>query len=406
MARKRLQGARGMNQLPVLIVGGGIGGMTLALALAKNNIASCVLEQADHLRAEGSGIQFCPNTFKVLDYLGIADRFEKVAFFPDFLCYRDGISGKEFIRLPLGDKIVERFNYPFGSFKRDEMLMAFLSACKEEPLVQFETDAKVIQIEEYANKVVAKTSKGGVFEGSLLVGSDGIWSIVRKYVLGEDKPRISGQIIYRGIVDRNQMPSHLDLDSIVHYVKPSAHLVHYPIGKHNFINISAIFQADRIPDYRECKGNEEELLKWFEGGNDDVLDILSHVDKNRMWCLCDYEPSRNWSKGRVVLLGDSIHATLPYMTSGAGMAVEDAVVLSQMLDKYEDYSTAFKKYEEERYLRTSYVQYFSRAYGEAHHSSGVAREIRNQYLSNWSTDETYNWVSFLYSGIHLTKEAV
>lgn len=391
-----------MKNPHLLIVGGGIGGLSTALALAKLGIKSSVLEQAAQFRVEGAGIQFCPNTFKILDYLGLADHFKEVAFFPEMLCYRDGITDKEYIKLPLGQDIVDRFRYPFGSFRRDDMLRVFVEACQKEPLIELFSGAKIIKIEEADNKVLAHAGSGKKYEGDLLVGSDGIWSVVRKYVLGEDKPRISGQIIYRGVVKRENMSQELDLDNIVHYVIPNAHLVHYPIGKNGFINISAIFQSDRVPDYRESQGNPKELLSWFSSANDKVRGILGYVDVSRMWTLCDYNPARNWSKGRVVLLGDSAHATLPYMTSGAGMAVEDAVVLSKMLDSHGfNYKEAFKSYEEERYLRTSYVQYFSRAYGEAHHASGVAREVRNEYLSHWSTEETYNWVSYLYSGINL-----
>ncbi len=390
-----------MKRPHILIVGGGIGGLTTALALSKYGISSTVLEQAPQFRVEGAGIQFCPNTFKVLDFLGIAKNFADVAFFPEILCYRDGITDQEYIRLPLGKDIVDRFHYPFGSFRRDDMLRVFVEACQNEPLIQLITDAKIKVIEESRDKVFANATNGKKYEGDALVGCDGIWSIARKYVMGQDSPRVSGQIIYRGVVKRDEMPE-LDLDNIIHYVIPNAHLVHYPIGKQGYINISAIFQSNRMPDYHESQGNANELFSWFEGANDKVKEILSHVDVNRMWTLCDYTPARNWSKGKVVLLGDSAHATLPYMTSGAGMAVEDAIVLAKMLDNHGfEFDYAFKAYEEERYLRTSYVQYFSRAYGEAHHASGVAREVRNEYLSHWSIEETYNWVSYLYNGINV-----
>ncbi|MFN4173813.1 MAG: FAD-dependent monooxygenase, partial [Parachlamydiaceae bacterium] len=360
---------------------------------------SSVLEQAPQFRVEGAGIQFCPNTFKILDYLGLSKNFAKVAFFPDLLCYRDGVTDEEYIRLPLGKEIVERFNHPFGSFRRDDMLRVFVEACQNEPLIKLVTEAKIKMIEETEHEVHAITNDGKKFSGDILVGSDGIWSVARKYVIGEDAPRISGQIIYRGVVKREILPQS-DLDNIIHYVIPNAHLVHYPVGVNGYVNISAIFQSDRIPDYRETKGKPEELNAWFQHAGEKVKTLLSFVDTSRMWTLCDYNPMRNWSKGRVVLLGDSAHATLPYMTSGAGMAVEDAFVFAKMIDRHGlNYKTAFKDYEEERYLRTSYVQLMSRAYGEAHHAQGVARTVRNAHLATWTKDEIFNWVSFLYNGI-------
>lgn len=390
------------QKLPIIIVGGGIGGMTAALALAKKQLFSIVLEQAPQFREAGVGIQFCPNTFKVLDYLGLSKPFTDIAIFPDNLCYRDGLSGLEFVRLPLGQQIVDRFSHPFGSFRRDDVLHTFVEQCRQSPFITLITTAKVIEVQEIDHKVLAKTASGETYEGEALIGCDGIWSVVRKFVIGNDEPRVSGQIIYRGLVPHEKMPQHLDLENIVHYVRPHAHLVHYPIGNHGDYNISAIFQSERMPDPHEYKGNREELFSWFEGSRPEVMDILERVDTSRMWALCDRNPIAEWSKGRMAMLGDAIHATLPYLTSGAGMAVEDAFVLAKYIHAMDrDYPSAFKAYQKERYLRTAYVQLLSRAYGDVHHSSGVARELRNEMISKRSVEENYQWVSYLYSGIEI-----
>lgn len=390
---------------PILIVGGGVGGMTCALALAKKNIPSIVLEQAAKLREAGAGIQFCPNTFKVLDYLNIASAFKEIAIFPENLRYVDGLTSKEILKLPLGNDIVAKFKHPFGSFHREEMLHAFVDECKKSSLISFVTSAKVVKVEETTDGVIAHTDGGQSYKGDALVGCDGLWSMVRRFIVGDEAPRNSGQIIYRGVVEKEKMPSGLELDDIVHYVRPHAHLVFYPIGKKGLFNISAIFQSDRFPDDREIEGKPEELYRWFSGSHPKVMEILDRVDTSIMRPLCDRNPRSCWTKGRMTLLGDAAHATLPYLTSGAGMAVEDAVVLADCLGKYKnDYTAAFKAYEEKRYLRCAYVQYFSRAYGDVHHSTGVARELRNHLLAKRSVEENYQWISYLYNGIEFELE--
>lgn len=391
-----------MTEHPVIIVGGGIGGMTCALALAKRGIRSILLERASKIREAGAGIQFCPNTFKVLDYLGIADSFKDIAIFPENLCYVDGLTRQEILRLPLGSRIVKEFKHPFGSFHREEMLHAFVAECQKSPLVDFVTSARVVGVKEKHDAVEAITDNNEIYVGDALIGCDGIWSDVRKFIVGERTLRNSGQIIYRGVVSREVMPADLCLDDIVHFVRPNAHLVYYPIGKNGLFNISAIFQSDRLPDHHELDGKPEELYSWFAGSHPKVMEILDRVDTSTMRPLCDIEPMKNWSKGRMTLLGDAAHATLPYMTSGAGMAVEDAIVLAKCIEDHKrDYQAAFLDYQSKRYLRTAYVQYFSRAYGDVHHSRGIARELRNQLFSKRTVEENYKWVSYLYSGIEL-----
>lgn len=391
--------------LPVIIVGGGIGGMATALAFAKQNIPSIILERAAQFREAGAGIQFCPNSFKILDFLGISKAFEDIAIFPDHICYVDGLLDFEFVRLPLGSKMVERFNHPFGSFHREDVLKTFGNECKKSPLIRMIPAAKVIDIQEKTDRVLAITEDQTIYEGEIVVGCDGIWSVVRKFVEENVALRVSGQIIYRGVVPESEMPGGLQLGNITHYVRPGAHLVYYPIGTKGDFNISAIFQTDRLPDTKESIGNKEEFYSYFEGSIPKVMELVERVDTSRMWPLCDIEPLSNWSKGRIVLLGDAAHATLPYLTSGAGMAVEDAVVLAQkVVENPTNYSLAFKQYQEERRLRTAYVQLFSRMYGDVHHSKGIARELRNHLVSKRSIEENYEWVSYLYKGIDLPQD--
>lgn len=391
------------KQRPVIIVGGGIGGMALALALAKHQIASVVLEAASEFRVYGSGLQFCPNTFKMVDYLGLLQRFSDVSIFPEHLCYVDGLTGFKFFDLPLGSPFVERFGYPFGSFRRNDVIQVFFEECQKSPFIQLVTSAKIQQVFEEGDRAVAVSKTGEQYEGRLLVGCDGLWSVVRPYIEENARLRISGQIIYRGVIHADEMPRGLPMENIVHYVRPNAHIVHYPIGRKGLYNISAIFQSDRVPDPHESMGNKEELMGWFEGSIPRVMELLERIDTSYMWSLNDRDPIANWTKGRITILGDAAHPTLPYLTSGAGMAIEDAVVLAAELSKHgEDYVAAFKEYQQKRYLRTAYVQLYSRAYGDIHHSKGVVRELRNALIPQRSVEQNLQWVSYLYKGIDVT----
>jgi len=395
------------KELPILIVGAGIGGMAVALALAKVKIKTILFEQASEFRIAGAGLQFCPNTLKVIDYLGMYKDFEKIAIFPDNLCYVDGLTGFKFLNLPLGDKFVERFRYPFASFKREDVLRVFLENCKQSPLIKLVTSARVVEVKDLEDRVVVNTEQKDSFEGDAVIGCDGLWSIVRNFILGNEDPASSGQIIYRGVVKSEDMPKNLQLNDITHYVRPNAHIVYYPIGNRGYFNISAIYQTNRVVDPRETAANPEELQYWFKDSIPVVMELLSLVDKTRMWSLNDRTPISSWSRGRMALLGDAAHPTLPYLTSGAGMAVEDAITLAHKISEYRgDYPKIFSEYQKERYIRTAYVQLFSRAYGNVHHSKGVARELRNSLISKRSVEENYDWISYLYSGIDLPNKTV
>lgn len=393
------------DKLPIIIVGGGIGGMATALSLAKKQIPCLVLEQAPQFRESGSGIQFCPNTFKVLNYLGISKEMSDIAVFPENIRYRDGLNGLEFVSLPLGKEVVRRFGHPFGSFIRSDVLKTFIDKCKQSPFIKLVTSARVIEVREDGDKVYATTENGETYTGAAIIGCDGIWSSVRKFIADDSKPRISGQIIFRGVVRKDEMPQTIEFDDIVHYVRPSAHLVYYPVGNLGYYNISAIFQTDRLPDPADTKSDKEELLNYFKGSLPILIELLERIDFSKNWSLCDREPISNWSRGKMTLLGDAAHATLPYLTSGAGMAVEDAVVVAEKIVEHNfNYEGAFKDYQKERYLRAAYVQYYSRAYGDVHHSSGVARELRNALISKRTVEDNFKWVSYLYSGINLPVE--
>lgn len=391
------------NPLPILIIGGGIGGMTLALALAQKNISSLVLEQAPFIREAGYGIQLASNVFRMFDYLGIIKPMMEIAAFPESQSYVDGLSGFEFLRIPMGQEINARFKYPCGAFQRQELMMVLNNECQKYTLIKLVTSAKVIEVKKKNNKVLAKTDNDVIYEGEALVGCDGLWSVVRNFIKGKEPPRNSGRVSYRGLVTLDKVPEHLRPHKVIHWDRPDAILVQYPIGTKGLLNIVAFY--NRTPPYKteETIGNPEELYKKFEGSRPELLEILSYVDSSRKWVICDREPISEWSEGCITLLGDAAHPTLPHYSQGAAMAIEDAVVLAHKVNAFNrDYTAAFKAYQKERYLRTAYVQLFSRMYGDAHFASGIARELKLHLMPKRSVQENYDWLAELYNGIEVS----
>lgn len=391
----------------MIIVGGGIGGLTMAIALSRFNISSIVLEQAPQLRETGAGIQLCPNVFKMFDHLGIIEPLKKIAIFPDNLVYIDGINGDRFLTVNLKNEMESRFNYPYGVFHREDLLKTLALIARQSQQIEIRTGTCIKTIHEENDHVVVMTQEGLPYKGSVVIGCDGLWSIVREYIAGKENPRFTHHVAYRGVVSLNELSSDLKPHDVMHWVRDNSHLVHYPIGVQGLMNIVAIIQTDKDYPLNDIEGNPDELQARFSGSQPEMCELLKRVNPNRKWMLYDREPISNWYKGRVVMLGDAAHPTLPYLTQGAGMAIEDAVVLAQRLvDNNFNPASAFHEYQEERYLRTGFVQLVSRIFGDSHHSQGIARELRDSLIKLKSKDEIYNWLGTLYKGIDVYKKAV
>ncbi|SAL72891.1 salicylate hydroxylase [Caballeronia peredens] len=382
---------------PVLIVGGGIGGLAAALALAAKGRSVHLLEQAAEFREIGAGIQLGPNVFRMFDRLGVTDAIRQLAAFPSRLVMMDALSGEEVTGIALGDAFVERFKHPYALIHRSDLHAVLANACMASPLIRMTTAQKVTGFDETENGVVVTTQSGARHEGIALIGADGLWSSVRQWLVGDGKPRVSGHIAYRGVLPIEQVPEHLRSNTMTLWAGPKNHLVHYPLRGGKLFNLVAVFHSDRYDEGWDTRGDPEELHRRFEGTQPQVQELLSRVETWRMWVLCDRDPIKHWSRGRVTLLGDAAHPMLQYMAQGACMAVEDAVCLADQIEAHgDDVQQAFKSYERERYLRTGRTQLMARLYGEVYHASGVARELRNNMLRGRTSQQAYESLEWLY----------
>jgi salicylate hydroxylase len=265
------------------------------------------------------------------------------------------------------------------------MLNVIYEACKRSSLIRLTPAQKVVRFDETASGVTARTESGEAFSGAALIGCDGLWSTVRRFVVGDSKPVVSGHIAYRAVVPTPDWPKEYRINRMVLWAGEKTHLVHYPLRRGELFNLVAVFHSDRYEEGWDTYGDPKELHARFEEKCEPVRTLLKKVNAWKMWVLCDRPPIKEWSKGKVTLLGDAAHPMLQYLAQGANMALEDAVCLAEQAATHAgDYAAAFKKYQEIRYLRTARVQLMARVFGEVYHAAGVNRELRNQVIGEWT----------------------
>jgi len=379
-----------------VIVGGGIGGLAAALGLSNRGRQVLLLEQAAQFAEIGAGIQIGPNAMMGLHALGVGGEVKRFAVCPDALVMMDALSGEEVARIPL-DPFESRFGYPYALIHRADLHTVFLDACRRSELVTLRASTKVEDFKDLGERVQVRTAEGDVFDGCALVGADGIWSKVRQGVVGDGPPRVSGHITYRGVLPISEVPDVSRKNAMVLWAGPGCHFVHYPLHNANLFNLVAVFHSRRYEEGWDAYGDPAELHERFGGVVPEVRTLLGKIEEWRMWVLCDRDPIKQWSRGRVTLLGDAAHPMLQYLAQGACMAIEDAVCLAENVEKAEgDFAEAFHAYQNQRYLRTGRAQLSSRLYGEIFHAAGAARELRNAWLQAWTPEQHYQGMSWLY----------
>ena len=385
--------------IKVLIAGGGIGGLTAALCLQRAGFAVQVFEQAAELQAVGAGVQLGANAMAVLDYLGLSTALEPLIVKPDRIDFRAFDSGEVLYAMPLGQDYQQRYGAayahihradlhrvlceafcegPFwaeGSFRAEGSLSAEGSSlAKGSPAAtagKLRLGARAVAYREEANGVVLELADGETIRGDLLIAADGIHSPLRDQLLGPSRPRWSGNIAWRGTFPASLLPEQfLPLQS-ANFVGPGKHLVIYPLRDRELVNFVGIVER---PHHSETswvtKAPKAELLADFAGWHPLVQAVIQAVsdDQCYRWALCDHCPASNWSSERVTLLGDAAHAALPFMASGAAMAMEDGRILQRALSQQPaDIPAALQCYQRNRMARTAKVQGLSRRAGRLYH---------------------------------------
>lgn len=386
----------------ILIAGGGIGGLATAIGLAQKGIASTVLEKASVLGEIGAGIQLGPNAFHAFDYLGVGDAARAMAVYIDNLRLMDALSGEEITRIPLDDAFRTRFGNPYAVVHRGDLHGVFLNACQDHDLVDLRTSAAVARYDQDGVSVTVELESGDHIKGRALIGADGLWSNIRKQVVGDGPPRVSGHTTYRSVIPVDQMPEDLRWNAATLWAGPKCHIVHYPLSGWKQFNLVVTYHNHAAEPVAGKPVSHDEVRKGFEHVHPKARQIIDKGRDWKLWVLCDRDPVMNWVDGRVALLGDAAHPMLQYFAQGACMAMEDAVCLSHELSHGDDLQSALLAYQDRRHLRTARVQLQSRQIGEhVYHPAGAHAALRNAVMSARGPREWYDQIDWLYGSTGL-----
>jgi 2-polyprenyl-6-methoxyphenol hydroxylase-like FAD-dependent oxidoreductase len=383
----------------ILIAGGGIGGLATALALAQKNIASLVLEKAAQLGEIGAGIQLGPNAFHCFDRLGVGETARKMAVYIDQLRLMDSLADGEICHIDLGEAFRARYGNPYAVVHRGDLHGVLLKACREHPLIDLQVSSEVTGYDQDGTTVSARLANGGRVTGAALVGADGLWSNVRRQVVGDGAPRVSGHTTYRSVIPTEQMPEDLRWNAATLWAGPKCHIVHYPLSGWKVFNLVVTYHNDAPEPVAGQPVDVEEVRRGFTHVCERAQRIISHGKDWRLWVLCDRDPVDRWVDGRVALLGDAAHPMLQYMAQGACMAMEDGVCLADSLARTDTLESGLETYRARRVLRTTRVQLMSRAMGDhVYHPAGPHAALRNAIMGAKSQAEWYAVLDWLYGG--------
>jgi 3-hydroxybenzoate 6-monooxygenase len=381
---------------PVLIAGGGIGGLSTAIALAKQGIETCVLERSSFTEESGAGIQLGPNATRLLRSLGVFDAIEPTAFRPEAICLFDGVTGRRLATVPLKPQAETRYGAPYISLHRADLHAGLLSVAKTLQAVELRPGFDLAQIEPGEKTIAARRIGGPGAEGSALIGADGLWSVVRKTVAPGATLSFSGATAYRGMLPMGDLPSPFADPVVGLWLGPKAHLVHYPVRGGEALNIVAVTEGGQEVQGWNQSGDAASLLSGFTRWCKESKSLLERVQAWRRWSLYRLPPLPYWSGGAITLLGDAAHPVLPFLAQGAGLAIEDAVTLAETLAaEPNEPAAAFHRYEVLRRPRATRLQQQSKRFGWLYHLRGPARLARNFALQRRS-DETalarFDWL--------------
>lgn len=385
-----------MTDLPYLVAGGGIGGLAAALGLAAGGTPVCLFEQAPAFEEVGAGLQMSPNGVRALRALGAWEAVEPACVIPSEIHMRDGRSGALLQRITLGKSFEQRFGAPYRVCHRADLLSGLLETARAKGGIELNTASKVAGAEDLGTSVRLALEGGTPAEGRALIAADGIRSTLRNAVCGPVAPTPRGVILYRGLVPLQKVPPEIEADCVTLWLYPGAHVVHYPVSNWRNFNIVVAVDGALTDGGWNAPAPSAEVARAFPGACEDLGSILSAPATWLRWPGADLPDLPRWSKGRMALLGDAAHATLPFLAQGAVMALEDAVVLSREVARASSLPEAFQSYEQQRKPRTARVQEQSRGMSRIYHASGPLAFARNVTLSLASPSFALSRLEWIY----------
>jgi salicylate hydroxylase len=367
-----------------LVAGGGIGGLTAALALARAGLRVDLFERAAGFREIGAGIQLSPNATRVLAHLGVLEALRPLAFVPERTEMRHWQRGDVVSVTPLGASLVERFGFPYLHVHRADLIDVLVHAAAGEPRIHLHPGVGIEAFDNDGTEVRVHTATGD-WRGDVLVGADGIHSRVRAGLFGAQAPAFTGNVAWRALVPAERLPRNFVAPAATVWMGPGRHFVHYYVRGGALVNcVCVVEKAGWEVESWTQQGDHDELRADFAGWHDGVTRLIDAMDRNACfkWALFDRPPMAEWGRGRASLLGDACHPTLPFMAQGAAMAIEDAAVLAGCLDGAADVAAALRRYEGLRRERTAGIQLGSRRNAGTFHLVGEAADARDRALAS------------------------
>jgi salicylate hydroxylase len=382
----------------VAIIGGGIGGLTAALALLRHGVAVDVYEQAPELKELGAGVQISSNGTRVLHALGLGDAIERVGVIVAGKEIRLWSTGQTWKLFDLGAVSVERYGFPYMMFHRGDLHAALLDAIRHENASAIHLNRKCAGVAQDENGVTICFESGDPVRAALAIGADGVQSRVRLATFGADRPEFTGIVAWRGLVPREQAPPGIRLDVGTNWVGPGGHVVHYPVRGGALINFVGLLERDdwRVESWT-VQGTKDEFANDFRNWHPDIHAMIRRVDVPYKWALFARPPMPAWTRGRVTLLGDACHAMLPMLAQGAVMAIEDGLVLARAVAKYGVAPQALARYEAARRERANRAVSGSAENAKRFHNPDMAHAAGAEaYVTReWQEDKVkqrYEWL--------------
>lgn len=383
----------------VVVVGAGIGGLAAALALMLRGFEVQVLEQARELREVGAGLQISPNGNRTLAALGLADAVARIAAEPAGKKVRLWNTGQTWNLFDLGASSRERYGFPYLTVHRADLHQVLIDAVKARHPEAIRMGVRIDGVEQRGHEVIVRSGDSVVAVADVVIGADGVHSQVRQCLIGPDRPTFSGIIAWRGVIEASRLPAHLRQPYGYNWVGPGAHVIHYPMRRGELINfVGAVEQQGWEVESWSTVGSTQECLSDFAGWHDDVQTLIRSLQTPYKWALMGRETLTRWSYGRVGLLGDACHPTLPFLAQGAVMALEDGLVLARCLDQWRsDPVMGLQRFEQARVERTSRIVEGSAANAKRFHNpqlahaEGAAKYVDEQW-SEQRVKERYEWL--------------
>jgi 3-hydroxybenzoate 6-monooxygenase len=391
----------------IAIAGGGIGGLTAALALARLGLRVTVIEQAPALQEIGAGIQMGPNAFKIFGMLGLRERLDKVAVFPDRYQINDALTGENITHIPYGKTAIERFGYPYGVIHRHDLHSALVDACVAAG-VEVILQTRVAGYDQSADDVTISSVDGRTFRARALIGADGINSRIRAQMMtGKDDPIAPGLPAARCVLRIDEVPEEVRPARITIWLGEGCHVICYPLRAGELLNFAAVFSSDTDPHGPDWNMRAE-LQRTFANLAAPVRPLLKRLGDTLYFGATERStPIVDWTDGLVTLLGDAAHAMTQNLAQGGCMAIEDGVVLADAIAQNpDDIPTAFRLYAERRSPRVTHVQYVARLMGDILHLKGAERNSRNFLLRAREPRDNLEFFAWLYQGIDIAEETL